>query len=199
MGLRVLTMSTTNPSFVARIGYAFVAFFRTLGSGPFAAIVRDGVPQLPETTEKPEPEAPAPVEKPVAPPVRVEKSSPDAAFQLLALFQREGRFIDFLHEPIRDFSDADVGAAARVVHDGCKKALDLHFTLGASHPGEEETRIEVPEGFDPALIRLTGNVVGEAPFHGTLAHRGWRIEKSDLPKLSEEHDATIIAPAEVEL
>lgn len=198
MGPHVLTMSTTNPSLVARIGYAFVAFFRTLGSGPFAAIVRDGVPKLPETTEKPEPVV-APVEKPAAPVVRVEKSSPDAAFQLLALFQREGRFIDFLHEPIRDFSDADVGAAARVVHDGCKKALDQHFTLGAAHPGEEETRIEVPKGFDPAAIRLTGNVVGEAPFHGTLQHRGWRVEKESLPKLSEEHDATIIAPAEVEL
>lgn len=194
-------MSTTNPSFVARIGYAFVAFFRTLGSGPFAAIVRDGAPKLPETTEKPEPVAEvAPVvEKPAPPVVRVEKSSPDAAFQLLALFQREGRFIDFLHESIRDFSDEEVGAAARVVHEGCKKALDQHFTLGAAHPGEEETRIKVPEGFDPAAIRLTGNVVGEAPFHGILAHRGWRVEKAELPKLSEEHDATILAPAEVEL
>lgn len=193
-------MSTTNPSFVARIGYAFVAFFRTLGSGPFAAIVRDGVPKLPEPAEKNDPAPkPLPVEKPAAPIVRVEKSSPDAAFQLLALFQREGRFIDFLYEPIRDFSDAEVGAAARVVHDGCKKALDQHFTLGPAHPGEEETRIEVPVGFDPAAIRLTGNVVGEAPFHGTLAHRGWRVEKESLPKLSEEHDATILAPAEVEL
>ena len=36
---------------------------------------------------------------------------------------REGRLIDFLQENVASFSDAEVGAAARVVHAGCKKAL----------------------------------------------------------------------------
>ena len=30
----------------------------------------------------------------------------------------------------------------------------------------------------PGAVRLTGNVVGEAPFEGTLSHRGWRADSS---------------------
>lgn len=187
-------MAGKNPSFIARIGFAFVAFFRTLGSGEFASIVRDGVPQLPE----PEPKAPEPA-KPPDPAVKVEKASPDAALQLLALLQREGRFVDFLFENVQSFSDEEIGAAARVVHEGCKKAIDGHLTLAPIHDKEEESRVEVPEGFDPAAIRLTGNVVGSAPFHGVLQHRGWRAQKIELPKLAEGYDTRVIAPAEVEL
>jgi hypothetical protein len=123
----------------------------------------------------------------------------DAALQLLALFQREGRFIDFLEEDVTSFSDEEIGAAARVVHEGCRKAVHEHFTLAPVRDDEEGSRIEVPKGFDAHTIRLTGNVVGEAPFRGTLQHRGWKITRAELPKLAEEHDVKVIAPAEVEL
>ena len=56
--------------------------------------------------------ATAPVE--AAPP----KAAPpptDAALQLLALLQREGRFVDFLEEDVASFTDADIGAAARAM------------------------------------------------------------------------------------
>lgn len=189
-------MANSDPSFFARIGFAFIAFFRTLGSGSFAAIVRDGAPQLPETASPPEEEVKE-ARAPVLP--KVERSSPDAALQLLGLLQRDGRLIDFLHEPVETFSDEQIGAAARVVHEGCKKAIDQHFKVVPVHEREEESRVEVPKGFDPASIRLTGNVVGEAPFHGVLQHRGWKVDRVELPKLSEEHDPSILAPAEVEL
>ncbi|MFA0122211.1 DUF2760 domain-containing protein, partial [Vibrio sp. 10N.261.48.A2] len=55
------------------------------------------------------------------------------------------------------------------------------------------------EGFNPQEIRLTGNVTGNAPFNGTLVHKGWKATDMNLPKLAENYDASVIAPAEVEL
>ena len=55
------------------------------------------------------------------------------------------------------------------------------------------------EGFNASEIRLTGNVVGEAPFYGTLVHKGWRAAKVSLPKITKGHHSEILAPAEVEL
>ena len=94
---------------------------------------------------------------------------------------------------------AAIGAAARVVHEGCAKVLKEHFTIQPVRGEAEGSRIELPEGFDAAAVRLTGNVVGKAPFKGTLSHRGWRSAEVRLPKLAEAHDASILAPAEVEL
>jgi hypothetical protein len=42
-------------------------------------------------------------------------------------------------------------------------------------------------------------VVGQAPFTGSLSHRGWRFVEVHLPQLAAQHDARVIAPAEVEL
>ena len=64
---------------------------------------------------------------------------------------------------------------------------------------EEESRVKVEAGFDPAKIRLTGNVAGAAPFNGTLIHKGWQVNQLTLPKLAEGHDVSVLAAAEVEL
>jgi hypothetical protein len=77
----------------------------------------------------------------------------DGALALLALLQREGRLVDFLRESLDGFSDADIGAAARDVHRGCKKVLDQHLTFEPVMPGAEEEKVSVPKGFDPAEIR----------------------------------------------
>ncbi len=127
------------------------------------------------------------------------QATPDAALQVLTLLQQGGRFIDFIHEDLSAYSDADVGAAARVVHDGSKKVITEYFTLAPIRSEEEETLISLPAGFDAAETRLTGNVVGEPPFRGTLVHRGWKVVDVKLPKLAAGHDTNIIAPAEVEL
>jgi hypothetical protein len=148
---------------------------------------------IPETPDTPAPEAESSTAS------RLKTTSPDAALQLLALLQQEARFIDFVQEDLLGFSDADVGAAARVVHEGGKKVLQDYFTLTAVRDEQEESRITLAEGFDATSVRLTGNVVGQAPFTGTLVHRGWRVTEARLPKLAEGHDARIIAPAEVEL
>ena len=144
--------------------------------------------------------APAPVAAAEPKPVPVLKSNdPESALQLLGLLQQEARFIDFLNEDLKGFSDAEIGAVSRVVHEGSKKLLDQYFTLTPVRSEEEETRVTLAVGFNPAENRITGNVVGEPPFNGVLVHRGWKVTRADLPKLAEGHDPKIVAPAEVEL
>ena len=129
----------------------------------------------------------------------MKESSPDAALQLLGLMQQEARFIDFIEENIAAYSDADIGAAARIVHEGCHKVLSAHFELVPIRTELENKRITLQAGFDPSAVRLTGNIVGKPPFTGTLVHRGWVVTNVKLPKIAENHNVNIIAPAEVEL
>jgi hypothetical protein len=143
--------------------------------------------------------APAPEEPPKPPPPQLKEASPDAALQLLSLLQRDARLIDFTMENLSNYSDAEIGAAARVVHEGCRKVLNEHFTIAPVREESEGSRLTLNEGFDAASISLTGIVVGKPPFHGNLTHRGWRATDVRLPKLAEHHDASVLAPAEVEL
>jgi hypothetical protein len=135
---------------------------------------------------------------PVAP-VILKEYTPDAALQLLGLLQKEARFIDFIKEDITTYSDADIGAATRVVHQGCTKAIKDHFTLASIREEQEGSNITVTEDFDAASIRLTGNIIGTAPFTGTLIHKGWQATDVRLPKLTQNHNPQIIAAAEIEL
>jgi hypothetical protein len=139
------------------------------------------------------------VPAPAPEPVILKEATPDAALQLLGLLQHQARFIDFIKEDLGGFSDADIGVAARVVHEGCNKAINEHFTLAPVRSEQEGGKISLPKGFDAASVRLTGNIVGEPPFTGTLIHKGWQVTSVRLPKLTQGHNASIIAPAEVEL
>lgn len=134
-----------------------------------------------------------------AKPVILKEYTSDAALQVLSLLQKEARFLDFMQEDITTFSDADVGAAARVVHTGCLKVIKDNFTLVNVRNEAEGSLLTVPEGFDASLIRLTGNIVGSPPFTGTLVHKGWQITEVKLPKLTENHNPNIVAAAQVEL
>ena len=146
--------------------------------------------------------APAPVAtRPVEPakPIIVKEATPEAALQLLGLLQQEARFLDFVQENISGHGDADIGAAVRVVHEGCRKVLKQHLDLEPVRTEAENSRITLPKGYDAGAVRVSGNIVGEPPFTGTLIHRGWRASRIHLPRLAEGHDARILAPAEVEL
>ena len=182
---------------------AFIYFFRMLFGRKLPA---DAVQYLPEGAVPkalPEPAKDKPADKPAEKPVKVEdkrvQHQRDGALALLALFQREGRLVDFLREPLDGFADADIGAAARDVHRGCRKVLEQHLAFEPVMPGEEEAKVSVPKGFDPAEIRLIGEAKGEPPFKGTLRHHGWRVVDAKLPTLADGIDRTVIAPAEVEL
>ena len=97
------------------------------------------------------------------------------------------------------YADADIGAAARVVHDQCRKAVETHVKLERIRTEAEGSRVTLAAGFSASEVRLTGQVAGSAPFNGTLTHAGWRAVSIELPQLSDGHDVRVIAPAEVEL
>lgn len=122
------------------------------------------------------------------------------ASELLILLQREGRLVDFLEQEIDEYDDADIGAAVREIHKGCRKVLTEHFTVRpVFKDAEEEDEVEVKKGFNPEEIRLVGNVKGDPPFKGTLQHHGWKLDKISMPQVGEDVDTTVLAPAEVEL
>lgn len=137
--------------------------------------------------------------KKAAPPPAPPKPTTDAAVQLLSLFQREGRLVDFLREDIQPYDDAQIGAAVRTIHQSCRAVLTEHLTLEPVLSGSEGDNVTVPKDFDPSAIRLTGNVTGEPPFHGALRHAGWRASKVKLPAQPAGQDPQIVAPAEVEI
>ncbi|MDN7180588.1 DUF2760 domain-containing protein [Caballeronia sp. SEWSISQ10-4 2] len=186
-------MIKSNMSFLGRLSLAVGTFFAVLGDREFAAQVRrlrDGaVVAAPFTAAQP-----AATTAPT-----IKEASPEAALQLLGLLQRGARFVDFVEEDIAGYSDADIGAAARLVHDGCRATLREHFTIRPVRDEAEGSRVTLADGFDATAIRLTGNVVGKPPFNGNISHRGWRVEEVRLPMLTKTHDATVIAQAEVEL
>ena len=81
----------------------------------------------------------------------------------------------------------------------CQGALKEHLVLEPVLPKDEGAAVEVPPGFNPAQIRLTGNVTGQPPFKGTLRHHGWRVKEIKLAVPPEGQDEFILMPAEVEL
>ena len=203
--------SSTPPSFFSRVAIAIGSFFAILGNARLAGDIhrlRTGEPLAADVPPS-EVRVEVPVEKiietrievPVEKIVerRVEVATDTAALQLLGLLQREARFVDFIQEDVAPYSDAEIGAAARVVHGGCRKLLAEHFTLAPVRAEAEGSRVTLAAGFDAAAVRLTGNVVGQAPFTGTLSHRGWQVTQVRLPQLTDARAAAIIAQAEVEL
>jgi hypothetical protein len=133
--------------------------------------------------------------------LQAEAKAPDGtpqALQLLSLLQREGRLVDFLEQDITSFSDEEVGAAARLVHDGCRKTLRQVVTVTPVRAENEGTNVTIPDSAGTE-VKLIGNVGGTPPYRGTLRHRGWRASAVRLPQMMEGHDAKILAPAEVEL
>jgi hypothetical protein len=194
-------MDETKLSAFRRSLLAFVAFFLVLFDRAFAEEVdrlrqrrrarRAGTPTEAGKADG----APAQAKAPAEPP---QSRDPGEALHLLSIFQRDGRLVDFLSEDLNGFSDAEIGAAARTVHEGCRKALDAYVALEPVYREAEGAHITVPPGFDPNSVRLTGNVVGQPPFQGSLRHHGWRAARVTLPQTGPS-DRAIIAPAEVEL
>ncbi|MFZ1831139.1 MAG: DUF2760 domain-containing protein [Candidatus Competibacteraceae bacterium] len=184
-------MSDSKSNFFSRLALALRAGWRVLVDGDFAGDLQR-LEQGGWTLS-----APAVVEPPK--PIALRDTLPDSALQLLALLQQEGRFVDFLEENVTAYSDADMGGAARVVHGGCRKVIHDYLQIEPVREEAEGVRLTLPAGFDAAAVRLTGNVVGQPPFTGTLMHRGWRVRQMTLPKVAEGHDVRVLAPAEVEL
>jgi len=154
---------------------------------------RAGPADAPRVEAPPVTAAPVPQTKPA-----VGADAEVVAF--LASLQDKGRLVDFLMDDITAYADAQVGAAARVVHAGCKAVLHEHFGIRPVRDEAEGSVVGVAKGYAADEYRLVGRIQGEAPFTGTLVHRGWRVEWVKLARVLRQDDRLpTIAPAEVEL
>jgi Domain of unknown function (DUF2760) len=175
-----------------RISYALRCFFSLLFRGEIPEDIARQISNVtaPSATSS---SASAALAVPAA------QESVDRAIQMLALLQRDGRLVDFVAEDVAPYPDAQLGAAARAVHDSCRQVLDRYFKLEPIMASDEDQPVTVPSGFDPASIKLVGNVSGKPPFRGLLRHPGWCVKQAHLPSLPEGSGRSVIAPAEVEI
>ncbi|MCD6527584.1 MAG: DUF2760 domain-containing protein [Desulfuromonas sp.] len=143
-------------------------------------------------------------EQPAAAIVATTSDETDAAVvQFLARLQEKGRLVDFIMDDIAAYDNESVGAAARIVHQGCHEVLHDCFTIEAIHEGEEMEPVSLADTYDSTAYRLIGKVPDSAPFNGLVLHRGWKTTQVKLPQLASAADnpalRTVIAPAEVEI
>jgi len=188
-------MTVSNMPLLQRLWFSWLFGLRVLFDGRLASRAHALLEAGGDADALP---APVALERSVVPasPVGSEQTT-NGGLQLLSLLQREGRFVDFVQQDITSFSDADVGAAARVVHEGCQRALRSHARVRSVRDEAEGARVTLERAADD--VKLVGNVAGAAPFRGVLRHRGWRVEALKLPTVVGSPDLTVVAPAELEL
>jgi hypothetical protein len=182
---------------MGQIGTAFRAFFVALFNDERAKQIRAALDggTLPKVTHvdgaPPAAKAPATAQ---SPPTRSE------AISLLASLQREARLVDLIEEPLDSYTDEQIGGAARNVLKDARAVLDRCLGLRPLASDEEGAGVTVPVGYDPGRYRLTGNVEGNGPFPGRLAHRGWLATKVNVPTWTGSKEAAmVVAPEEVEV
>ncbi len=182
---------------MGQIGTAFRAFFAALFDSECAkqiqaALSGGALPKLTQVDNR----------QPAAKTGSFTESPPrrSEAVTLLAALQREARLIDLIQEPLENYSDEQIGAAARNVLRDAAGVVQRFFELKPVMAQDEQAAVEVASGYDPAQFRLTGKVEGNGPFHGKLAHKGWQATTVNLPAWTGSKEAAlIIAPAEVEV
>jgi hypothetical protein len=163
-------------------------FWLGMGSGAAIAAIVAGVIGFIMGSKKAKPAEPPKPTKPSGAPLR-----------MLVVLQREGRLLDFLMEDISGAPDAQVGFGVREMHRKCQEALKKALDLDTVLPHKEDETVEISAGFDPAAVRLTGNVAGQPPFKGRLIHPGWRVKAIRTAAPPEGADEFVLAPAEVEM
>jgi hypothetical protein len=175
-----------------RIVLAFRCFFNLLFSGALSAETLADLRLAPRAAAPAKPAAAPPT--PAAPPPA---RTSDGALQILAILQRDSRLLDFLMEDVSSYSDDQIGAAVRELHDQCRDSINRYVRLEPVIDGVEGTFTKAPSS-DPGVVRFVGNVPAKPPTGGLLRHKGWKAAKIDLPAATRQ-DAGIIAPAEIEI
>ena len=171
---------------------AFRAFFALLFAGRLPEDILAQLNLAPKQAPKPPAAPPAPLIKPA-----------DGALQLLGMMQRDARALDFFMEDIGPYSDEQVGAAARDVHERTREILVRHFAPAPVIDAVEGSTANPPGGnvADVAKsVKYIGNVPASGkPTAGILRHRGWRATNVSLPQLNSRDDLAVLAPAEIEV
>jgi len=169
---------------LSRISFAFRSFFAILFGDGLPADVAGAFGYV----------RPSDV-KPPAPEVRTS----DGALQMLAILQRDARLIDFLMEDISAASDDQIGAAVRSLHEQGRASLTRYVSLKPVIDGVEHTVTKV-DSRDPNSVKLLGNVPADGKVsQGILRHKGWKVDRVDLPKIAGGQSMMVLAPAEVEI
>lgn len=174
-----------------RIFQAIRCFFRVLFDASFAMELQqlggtESSAQAPESSAQ---EASAPTS-----PQRSE------AISLLATLQREARFVDLVNESLDEYSDAQIGAAAREALADCGKVLQRIFAFQPVADVAEGESMQVPADYDTGRLRLTGNLSQQPPLTGKLVHAGWVATQCDLAAWTGSREAAlVVTPAEIEV
>ncbi len=175
---------------MGRISLAFSSFFGLLFNGqlPDSVINALGLSKR--------------AAKVVAPPPKVDVS--EGALQLLSLLQRDARLLDFLMEDVSPYSDEQIGGAVRNIHESSRTTLQRYLSLQPVIDGVEGavTQLNAAGALknDPAAIKLLGNVPADGSVKaGILRHKGWKVEKIELPAYPAKANFKILAPAEIEV
>jgi hypothetical protein len=169
-----------------------ILIFSLLSAIIFWLFVRPGLKKV---------SAPGKLPKPVQKKDSQERNLSDRRLflHIFSAMQRDGRLMDFLSEDLDQYEDAQIGSAVRNIHAGCKQVVNKYLNPEPVMAEAEGEKTTVPEDFDPGLITLTGKVVGDPPFTGIIRHKGWQTGDMKLPKLSGRQNASVIAPAEIEI
>lgn len=179
---------------MSRISDAFSSFFSLLFSGMLPDKIARAYGYI-----RPEDVKPAPAPPPV-PQVRTS----DGALQMLGILQRDARLIDFLMEDISAYTDDQVGAAVRTLHEQAGAAIKRYVTLSPIIDGVEGTYTETKAAGSLAksatALKFVGNVPAQGrPGGGILRHKGWNVVTVELPEVKPNLKVQILAPAEIEV
>jgi hypothetical protein len=123
---------------------------------------------------------------------------PPAAYQIFYLLQKEGRFVDMLHENIEEYDDETLGGAFRKLHEDLQALFAERFILEPVLKEEEGSEVTL-EALDTELVKVSGKVPSEGPYVGELIHKGWRLTECRLPEMVEGWKGDVIAQAEIEI
>ncbi|WP_051669800.1 DUF2760 domain-containing protein [Bryobacter aggregatus] len=179
---------------MSRISLAFSSFFGLLFGGqlPDSVIAALGLSR--RTASRAEAK-PAPV---------ATVATSDGALQLLSVLQRDARLLDFLMEDISPYADEQIGAAVRSIHENSRASLLRYLSLQPIIDGVEGATTQLSAAGalknDVSAIKLLGNVPADGNVKaGVLRHKGWKVDKIDLPHLPAKANLKILAPAEIEV
>lgn len=139
---------------------------------------------------------PRPAETKPQAPAKPPRPTRDSALTLLATLQREARLVDLVQEDLAQFSDAQVGAAARPCLQQCAQTMSRLFSLTPLVEAGEGESIDVSSDASPLRFQWVGEGTSNA---GKLIHHGWQAGKVELPVWNgAAEDALVIAPAQIQ-
>lgn len=179
------------------IGLAFKAFFQILFRKDVASRVAVALSET--TAEKPALSAPTKPTAPAPTPAQTKLPARSDALTLLSTLQREARFLDLVGESLEQFTDAQVGSAARQVIADVRKTLQRMFDIQPLDAREEGASIDINRPVSPARLHIIGRGSEQAT-QGTLVHRGWKAVHCQTPTWNgSNEDALVLSPVEIEV